>query len=58
MALNETQLSVTASFGATSWKPGVADINPDTLIRIADDALYAAKNQGRNRTVYLTPQTT
>jgi len=42
---------VTCSFGATSWRPGT-EANSEMLIRVADDALYAAKHQGRNRVVY------
>jgi diguanylate cyclase (GGDEF)-like protein len=56
MLLNETRLSVTASFGTTSWRPDAGEASPESLIRIADDALYMAKNQGRNRTVFLPPQ--
>jgi two-component system cell cycle response regulator len=56
MLLNETRLIITASFGTTSWRPGAGEASPEALIRIADDALYMAKNQGRNRTVFLPPQ--
>jgi two-component system cell cycle response regulator len=58
MLLNESRLTITASFGATSWRPGPGDTTPESLIRIADDALYMAKNQGRNRTVLLPAQKT
>jgi len=51
MRLNESRLMVTASFGATSWHPDWGEATPESLIRIADDALYMAKNQGRNRTL-------
>ena len=54
--LNDTRLPVTASFGTTSWRPGLGESTPESLIRIADDALYMAKDQGRNRTVFLPPQ--
>ena len=53
--IGETRHSVTASFGATVWKPGMS-VDPETLIRIADDGLYLAKNQGRNRVVYLSAE--
>jgi two-component system cell cycle response regulator len=52
MLINDVQHMVTCSFGATTWRPG-SDTTGDTLIHIADDALYMAKNQGRNRTVLL-----
>jgi diguanylate cyclase (GGDEF)-like protein len=40
-------LHVTASLGVTASSGG----NKDALIAAADDALYAAKRQGKNRTV-------
>ncbi len=40
-------LQVTASFGLSSFEPGMA--NPDDLISRADEALYRAKHGGRNR---------
>jgi diguanylate cyclase (GGDEF)-like protein len=52
MVLNDKSHPVTCSFGATCWKPGT-NVNAETLIRLADDALYMAKNQGRDRTVVL-----
>jgi len=52
MLINEVHHVVTSSFGATTWKPD-SGVSADTLIHIADDALYLAKNQGRNRTVML-----
>ena len=50
MDINDEERVVTCSFGATSWQPGM-EPDPEALIRIADDALYIAKNQGRNRVV-------
>jgi diguanylate cyclase (GGDEF)-like protein len=52
MLINDTRHLVTGSFGATSWKPGTP-AQAENLIRIADSALYMAKNQGRNRAVVL-----
>ena len=52
MLINDTRHVVTGSFGATSWKPGTP-AQAENLIRIADSALYMAKNQGRNRAVVL-----
>jgi len=55
MLINDERHSATASFGATSWKPGV-ETSMEALIRVADDALYRAKNQGRNCVVVLPPR--
>jgi diguanylate cyclase (GGDEF)-like protein len=40
------EVSVTASFGLATINPGVVDL--ETAIRLADEALYEAKNAGRN----------
>ncbi|HYL34996.1 MAG TPA: diguanylate cyclase [Bryobacteraceae bacterium] len=48
MSLNEMSLRVTASFGVTTAGPG-KDCTAESLIRAADQALYLAKNLGRDR---------
>ena len=48
---------VTASFGQACCKPAVEDnFSKDTLITQADQALYEAKEKGRNRVVAFTPK--
>ena len=44
---SEGRLNVTCSLGVVSTESGVLD--PDTLVRAADSALYRAKHNGRNR---------
>ncbi len=43
-----TRITVTGSFGGACLPDHAADV--DTLIRLADRALYAAKDDGRHRT--------
>jgi diguanylate cyclase (GGDEF)-like protein/PAS domain S-box-containing protein len=45
--LSGTQVSVTASIGITLFPAD--DVDADTLLRHADQAMYAAKQAGRNR---------
>jgi two-component system, cell cycle response regulator len=49
MIIDELNHPLTASFGASWFKPGM-NVTAEALIRTADDALYEAKRQGRNRT--------
>lgn len=46
------ELSVTSSFGVTTYLPGVLQRSCEELFREADEALYAAKQQGRNCVVH------
>ncbi|HEY1342966.1 MAG TPA: diguanylate cyclase [Bryobacteraceae bacterium] len=52
MTLGETMITVTASFGCTSILPE-SSLSAEALIRTADEALYRAKADGRDRVVYL-----
>ncbi len=55
MSINDESHLITSSFGASTWRPG-QEAAPESLIRLADNALYMAKNQGRNRVVCLQSQ--
>ncbi|WMS88206.1 GGDEF domain-containing protein [Pleionea litopenaei] len=53
---DETKFNITCSIGITTWNParhtGSKESLVDSIIRIADDALYEAKSAGRNRCVW------
>ena len=54
-AIRQTQeLHITISLGVAVF-PSKDIIHPNDLIKVADDALYQAKNEGRNRTVIAEP---
>ena len=54
---NRKSYKVTASFGCTSCRPGIEDeFSKSTFISQADDALYEAKNKGRNRVEQYSPK--
>jgi diguanylate cyclase (GGDEF)-like protein len=54
---NREEYRVTASFGQACSKPGVEDnFNRDILVSKADQALYEAKEKGRNRVAAFTPK--
>ena len=49
--LADGSIHVTTSFGVTSVPP-MPDLSPEMMLRVADTALYQAKQQGRNCVVY------
>jgi diguanylate cyclase (GGDEF)-like protein/PAS domain S-box-containing protein len=51
--LGSEEVYVTASIGITLYPEDAADI--DSLVKNADQAMYVAKNKGRNRFSYFTP---
>ena len=53
ICFNGTSLRITASFGVTAALPGES-WTAEGLIRKADEALYVAKNSGRNRVEILS----
>jgi diguanylate cyclase (GGDEF)-like protein len=55
IAYKEKTISLTMSFGVACMPPN-QDFSSDNLIKMADDALYQAKGQGRNRCCMLEPR--
>lgn len=53
--LTNQQLITTSSYGICTYEAGATNL--DDLIRAADEALYRAKEQGRDRTARGTPTT-
>lgn len=47
-----THRQVTASFGVATWYPEDEDVTPQEVVRMADEALYASKEGGRNRVTH------
>jgi len=50
ISIPNSEITVTMSFGAAMYESGHIK-DKEALIHIADVALYAAKNSGRNRVV-------
>ncbi|MFH1993349.1 MAG: diguanylate cyclase [Pseudomonadota bacterium] len=50
--VNKTKIKITVSQGVAVLSPEIT--SPETLLKIADSALYKAKEDGRNRTVTIS----
>jgi diguanylate cyclase (GGDEF)-like protein len=49
-------IPIGASVGVAQWSPDVVGADPERLIAAADQALYAAKKQGKNRFAVYEPE--
>lgn len=47
-------IAITVSIGGVPWQSG-SDLTLDHMLALADDALYSAKNGGRNRVEWASP---
>ncbi len=56
MPWRETAISMTVSIGIAEWRPGAGDLAQ--LVSLADEALYRAKENGRDRIVLAEPPKT
>ena len=50
-----SDFNLNCSIGATVFNPGAENAYPEILLATADQALYIAKSEGRNRVVFRTP---
>jgi diguanylate cyclase (GGDEF)-like protein len=55
MVTNSIPIAVTASFGVTA-SVDKSPLDPQEILRLADAALYRAKERGRNRTELARPE--
>ncbi|WP_242506684.1 sensor domain-containing protein [Vibrio vulnificus] len=53
--INDSVLSVTVSAGVTRY-PQEGEVEPEQLFRQSEQALFAAKSQGKNQIVYNVPE--
>jgi hypothetical protein len=55
VAVDSIPIAITASFGVAA-RPPARPLDPQEMPRLAADALYRAKEHGRNRSELATPQ--